>query len=348
MSNPTKIALITGANSGVGFEAARLLGLDGSFRSIYLAVRSQAKGDMARTQLAQLCGCEEGKFEVLVVDVSSIGSTRDALGRLFAAQPELRFDYVLLNAGRVGGVELERTADSLDVAYAATLAGHHIIGVDLLARGALAPGGAVVIAGAEAARGTLSGMKLRDVHTLANEHFDADLVRTTTALIRAEAPGAYDARGDLATLKAFAVWWAAALARRVESRDIDARVFAVSPGGTPETNGPKYLPLPMRVFLKILTPIFKLFGQAHSVPEAAKRYIEILSRPTADSGKFFASPEEKGIGALTDNTALYDHFRDEALQEAVFASLEQLTGAALGSSTSTPRAATLSLAHEVA
>ncbi len=140
MSNPTKTALITGANSSVGFEAARLLGHDRSFGRIYLAVRSQAKGITARKQLAQLCGCDERKFEVLVIDVSSIESTRDALDGLFAAQPELRFDYVLLNAGGVGGVELERTVDSLDVAYAATLVGHHIISVDLLDRVPLGQG----------------------------------------------------------------------------------------------------------------------------------------------------------------------------------------------------------------
>ncbi len=129
-----------------------------------------------------------------------------------------------------------------------------------------------MIAGAEAARGTLSGMKLRDVPALAAEHYDTDLTRAATALIRAEVPGTYDARGDLATLEVFAVWWAAALARRVESRRID-------------------------------------------------------------SGKFFASPEHKGIGTLTDHTALYDHFRDDALQEAVFMSLEQLTGTSMDSHT---------------
>ncbi|MGH1347731.1 MAG: SDR family NAD(P)-dependent oxidoreductase [Nannocystales bacterium] len=329
MSNPTKTALITGANSGVGFEAARLLGLDPSYGRVYLAVRSQAKGVAARSRLAQLCGCDEGKFEVLTIDVSSAESTREALGLLFAARPELKFDYVLLNAGRVGGVELERTADSIDVAYAATLVGHHIIALDVLDRGALRSGATIVIAGAEAARGTLSGMTLRDVHALASERYEGDLSQATTALLRGEAPGTYDARGDLATLKAFAVWWAAALARRLESRHIDAKVFSVSPGGTPETNGPQYLPFPMRVVLKILTPILKLAGQAHSVPKAAQRYIDVLSRPTSDSGKFFASPHEKGIGALTDNTALYGHFRDEALQEAVFASLQQVTGASM-------------------
>lgn len=328
MSKRTKTVLITGASSGVGFEAARLMGLDPSIGAITLGVRSEAKGRAARAKLAQLCDCAEERFDVWVADVGSMRSTRDALRRLFETRPDARFDYLLLNAGRVGGVELERTEDGIDVAYAATLVGHHIMTVEMLERGALPPGATVVIAGAEAARGNIGGMKLRDVNALAEEHYDADLVRATTALLRAEAPGKYDARGDLATLKAFAAWWAAAMARDVDERGLDVKVFAVSPGGTPDTNGPRYLPLPMRALLKLLSPVFKLAGQAHTIGEAAKRYLDILTVSASDSGRFFASPLDKGIGPLTDNTVLHEHFRDAALQDAVLASLEALTGTA--------------------
>lgn len=319
-------ALVTGANSGIGFEAARLLGLEPSFDRIYLAVRSQAKGDAAREALARLCDCDERRFEVLVVDVSSLESTRQALDALFASQPDLAFDCVLLNAGRVGGPSLERTVDGVEISYAASLVGHHVMAVRLIDGDRLRPGATLVIAGAEAARGTMTGMKLRDVPALAEEHYNGDLVRAMVSIARGDAPGSYDARSNLATAKALAAWWTAALARRVTDRGLDIKVFAVSPGGTPGTNGPKYLPLSQRLIIGVLSPVLKLAGQAHSVPVAASRYVEVLQRPKADSGRFFASPKEKGTGPLTDNTALYAHFRDEALQEAAFESLVQLTG----------------------
>lgn len=321
----TRTALITGANSGLGFETARQLGLDPRFGTIVLACRTQAKGEAARAALVELCGGDADRFEVLAADVSSVASTRAAMDRLHAEAPGLAFDLVVLNAGRVGGPTLEMGPDGVEIAYAASLTGHHVMTLLMLENAMLKPDAAVVIAGAEAARGTLPGMALYDVREIAESQHGGDLIAAMTAMARGEAPSAYHARNNLATLKAFTQWWGAALARRLRERAVPVRLFVVSPGGTPSTNGVRYLPWFQRLMLRVLDPIMRAVGQTHDVESGAARYIAVLDRPASDSGRFFASPAGRNTGPLTDNTPMFPHFGDVELQDAALATLEELT-----------------------
>ena len=62
--NQQRTALVTGANSGLGFEAARQLAELG-YESIVLACRTEAKGDQARKELVELTGVDP--FSTLTV-----------------------------------------------------------------------------------------------------------------------------------------------------------------------------------------------------------------------------------------------------------------------------------------
>jgi len=320
-----RYALITGANSGLGFETALQLGREGTFDRIVLACRTLAKADIAKAQLVTLCGCPPERFDVMVVDVSSVESTRAAMEKWAGDASGLQFELVVLNAGRVGGPLLEHSPDGLEISYAASLAGHYVMAMRLLKDDLLTENAALVIAGAEAARGTLPGMTLYDIWAISEAEYDGDLVRGMTALARGEAPNAYHARSNLATLKAFAQWWGAGLARRLDELERPVRVFVVSPGGVPATKGVDYLPFMMRTFVRLATPLLVAAGQAHSIEKGAARYLEMLDRPASDSGKFFASADGKHVGPLVDNTPLYDHFHNADLQDAALATLESLT-----------------------
>lgn len=315
-----KTALITGANSGFGLETARLLGRDESYTRIVLAVRSDAKGQATKKTLVEAVGGPADRFEVLVVDVSSVRSVRDALATFRGP-----VDLLIVNAGMVGRPTLEHSPDGVELSYAASLTGHFVMTSQLLERGDLPPRASIVISGAEAARGDVAGMPLYDVRSLAPS-FGGELVPTMVAMARGEVPATYDPRANLSTLKAFAAWWGAALARRVADADLPVRVLVVSPGGAPGTNGKNNLPAPMRMFLRVLTPLMVAFGQAHSPATGARRYLDALALPEAAHGRFFASAVGKNTGPLVDNTALVPHLADVELQEAAFAALVELTG----------------------
>ena len=72
-------ALVTGATSGLGFEAAAQLAELG-FGSVTLTARTQDKADAAAQQLRDRTGVDA--FDTLVVDVGVIESSRKAAAEL--------------------------------------------------------------------------------------------------------------------------------------------------------------------------------------------------------------------------------------------------------------------------
>lgn len=91
-----KTALITGANSGLGLEAARHIARLDCARLI-LAVRNKRSGEEARSDIIATTGIAESNVEVWTVDLSSFKSVRALADR---ASSELnRLDALICNAG---------------------------------------------------------------------------------------------------------------------------------------------------------------------------------------------------------------------------------------------------------
>ncbi len=100
--------VITGGNSGIGFEAARMLANAGG--SVILAVRDQAKGERAA---AEIPGAQ-----LRLLDLASLDSVRD-----FAAATTEPFDVLVNNAG-VMAVPFARTADGFEMQFGVNHLGH--------------------------------------------------------------------------------------------------------------------------------------------------------------------------------------------------------------------------------
>ena len=92
--------VITGANSGLGFVAARELGRAGA--RVVLAVRDVAKGDQAAASVGK-------RAEVRTLDLADLGSVR-----AFAEDWEGDLDVLINNAG-VMAVPERRTADGFEL-----------------------------------------------------------------------------------------------------------------------------------------------------------------------------------------------------------------------------------------
>src|SRR5712671_5880625 len=88
-----RLAVVTGANTGLGFETARVLAARGA--SVVLAVRDTEKGKRAAARIA---GTAPGaNVTVQPLDLASLDSIRAAAGELRARHP--RIDLLINNAG---------------------------------------------------------------------------------------------------------------------------------------------------------------------------------------------------------------------------------------------------------
>ena len=111
-------ALVTGANSGIGFETALALAERGA--DVVLACRSEERGLAARDSIRGRSG--NSRVVVERVDVSNLADVR-ALG---ARMGDRRLDILVHNAGVLPDAR-EETADGLERTFATHVAGPHLL-----------------------------------------------------------------------------------------------------------------------------------------------------------------------------------------------------------------------------
>ncbi len=120
-----RVALITGANSGIGLEAARILATKGA--QVVLACRSRSKADAAREAI--LVDAPSAEVSLVDLDLSSLASVADA-----AAEFSRRFgrlDLLVNNAG-VMATPYQCTVDGFELQFATNHLGHVALTAHLL------------------------------------------------------------------------------------------------------------------------------------------------------------------------------------------------------------------------
>jgi len=110
-----KTALITGANSGIGYQAALELARHGAH--VLLGVRSRAKGDAALARLLQ--EAPGASAEVVELDMASLGSIRR-----FAQEFTQPLDLLINNAGVMALPRREVTEDGFERQFGTNHLGH--------------------------------------------------------------------------------------------------------------------------------------------------------------------------------------------------------------------------------
>lgn len=307
-------ALVTGASSGLGLEAAAQLA-DAGYTLVTITARTEDKAEAARTDL-RTRGCVD-VFDTLTLDLDNLASVAEAADVLVERGKQI--DVLLLNAGVAATSEVRRTSDGIEATVAATLTGHHLLATRLLNAGLLSDHARIIIAGSEASRGDFPLFKPIDIDELAIENFGGDLEATIGAVMRMEPSITYHPNNHYATVKMFAVWWAAELAKKLPR---GMTVNAVSPGSTPDTDGTRDAPFLMK---RLLVPIIKLIpGMSHSVSDGASRYLEATTYGPERTGHFFASKPKKGTGPL--HIVEMTHFDNPTAQTALWNVTTQITG----------------------
>jgi NAD(P)-dependent dehydrogenase (short-subunit alcohol dehydrogenase family) len=115
-SQSGRIAVVTGANSGIGLETARALAERGAH--VVLACRNQTKGAAA---LAELKAIPDASVELMALDLADLSSVR-TFAEAFDAAHE-RLDILVNNAG-VMMTPLSKTADGFEMQFGTNHLGH--------------------------------------------------------------------------------------------------------------------------------------------------------------------------------------------------------------------------------
>ena len=303
MPASSNAVLITGANSGIGKEIARQFAESGSFDTVYLACRNNAKAEAARAELEHASG--KAIFTTVPLDTSDLGSVRAAIDLI-----QTPLESIVMNAGGTGGsTPLALTADGVTEIFASNVLGHAALLEQLIAADALT--GSAVLVGSEAARGV---PKLG----LPRPTFAEHSVDEFTSVI----DGSFFVRGKVGKAVAYGqvkylgALWISELARRNPQR----RLVTVSPGNTAGTDvfrdlGTVVTPLMNRLLMPYLLP---RFGLAHPLDAGARRLVDATIRDDLDSGKFYASAAKTLTGPLVDQAGVIADFADPTIQSHAY------------------------------
>lgn len=113
-----KSVLVTGANSGVGFQAARELARHGA--QVLLGVRDTTKGEAARNRI--LAELPQAQVAIVPLDMASLASIRGFAGEFVSSGAKL--DVLVNNAGVMALPKREQTPDGFERQFGTNHLGH--------------------------------------------------------------------------------------------------------------------------------------------------------------------------------------------------------------------------------
>jgi NAD(P)-dependent dehydrogenase (short-subunit alcohol dehydrogenase family) len=113
-----RIALVTGANGGIGLETARALAAGGAH--VVLACRNE---DKARAAMADItAGAPRASLEFLPLNLADLDSVRDAAAQF--RKRHARLDLLCNNAGVMGHATVQRTPQGYEMQLGTNHIGH--------------------------------------------------------------------------------------------------------------------------------------------------------------------------------------------------------------------------------
>lgn len=142
-----RVAIVTGANSGIGFETAKGLAAKGA--TVVLTARNRAKGEAAVEEI--LLAKPAGSVRLMLLDLADLASVR-AFAAGFLAEFD-RLDLLINNAGVMALPQRTETVDGFEMQFGTNHLGHFALtGLlwDLLVK---TPGSRVVNVSSSAHRG---------------------------------------------------------------------------------------------------------------------------------------------------------------------------------------------------
>ncbi len=284
-----RLAVVTGANTGLGFETAGLLAAHGA--SVVFAVRDVDKGKHAAARIADTV--PGANLTVQHLDLTSLESIRAAADELRARHP--RIDLLINNAG-VMYTPRQTTRDGFELQFGTNHLGHFAFTGLLLEQMLPVPGSRVV---------TVSSIGHR-----IRARINFDDLHSERSYNRVAAYG----QSKLANLM-----FTYELDRRLSGAGNTIAV-AAHPGGA-NTDLVRNLPAALRTVFAALSPLF-----AQSAVMGALPTLRAATDPTVRGGQYYgpdAFMQTRGHPKLVESSK---QSHDQAIQHRLWAVSEELTG----------------------
>jgi NAD(P)-dependent dehydrogenase (short-subunit alcohol dehydrogenase family) len=284
-----RTAVVTGANTGIGFEAAKVLAERGA--TVVLACRGVDRAAQAADRIR--AGAPKADVRTLRLDLGSLASVRSAAEQLRSDFP--RIDLLINNAGLMM-TPPGRTEDGFELQFGVNHLGHFALTGLLLDRLVTVPGSRIV---------TVSSVGHRGGHI----NFD-DL----------QSQRRYSRTGAYAQSKLANLLFTYDLQRRLAEAGAETIAVAAHPGGS-RTELARNLPLALRPVVAVM---MRFVGQ--SAEMGALPTLRAAVDPAARGGDYYGPSgrsEQSGYPKLVESNA---RSHDAAVQRRLWTESERLTG----------------------
>jgi NAD(P)-dependent dehydrogenase (short-subunit alcohol dehydrogenase family) len=284
-----RTVVITGANTGIGFESARVLAAHGA--RVILACRDVGKAKDAAARIG--AAAPRADVGAVELDLASLASVREAAGELRSAHD--RIDLLINNAG-VMMPPYGVTADGFELQFGINHLGHFALTGLLLDRLAGVPGARVVTVSSSAHKAG---------------RIDFGDLQSRRRYRRAAGYGQSKLANLLFTYE---------LQRRLAATGAGAVALAAHPGLTKTHLGRYLSPVTRSFYVVAERPL------GHSAAKGALPVLRAATDTSARGGEYYGPGgwhEERGYPRLTEPSALA---RDEDAQRRLWHESERLTG----------------------
>jgi NAD(P)-dependent dehydrogenase (short-subunit alcohol dehydrogenase family) len=288
-----RLAIVTGATSGIGYEAA--LALAGAGAQVILAARDP---DKARRAMDAIRRAHPGaRLEARPLDIARLASVRDFAARW--REEERPFDVLLLNAGVASVPQREETEDGFERQFATNYLGHFALAGLLLP--SIRP---------DAASRVIQVASL--AHRGGRIDFDDLQLRRS-----------YSRQGAYAQSKLAMLMFGLELDRRLQVAGSPVRSIPAHPG-TAKTDITRLGDRAGPVRKLVLDGVFGLLGQ--SAAQGALPLLYAATAPEARGGAYYGPDGVWEIRGHPKEASIAPHALDQAAARRLWSASEALTG----------------------
>jgi NAD(P)-dependent dehydrogenase (short-subunit alcohol dehydrogenase family) len=292
-----RIAVITGANSGIGYEAAKALAHAGA--KVIIASRNETKANEALANIRAATPGADVAFEPL--DLASLDSVARTAARISATVPHI--DLLINNAGVMAIPDRHETEDGFEMQMGANYIGHFAWTMRLLPK----------VFSAEAPRVvTVSSL----AHRSGRINFD-DL----------QWRGRYRSWPAYCQSKLATLLFSLELDRIARAEGWMLKSVAAHPGYAVtglQTAGPRMgrdRPGSLEILAKLVEPIASQSAAGGALPT-----LLAATSPTAESGTMYGPSGFYELKGPPVRAKIASHARDQAIRRRLWDVSEQLTG----------------------